>query len=119
MGRATRKTISEVRQRLAELDSARETLDTERERTSQLLELLEQFGNGSAPQKRGRKRATKKQQSSHNTAKDQIHTWLKQNQGSSRGDIIKGTGLPTGTVGAYLSTEKNMFERREDGWYAL
>jgi len=115
MGRATRQTIAQVRKRLAELDS-------ERERTSQLLELLEQFGqvgNGSAPQKRGTKRSVKKQQPSDGTAKDRIHSWLMQHQGSARGKIIKGTGLPTGTVGAYLSTEKNMFERREDGWHAL
>jgi hypothetical protein len=113
MGSATRQTISEVKDRLAALDS-------ERERVAQLLELLiEEFGNGAAPRKAKKRRSSTQEDLSYATAKEQIHIWLKKHQGSSRGEVIKGTELPAGTVGSYLSTQKKMFENRERKWYAI
>lgn len=50
--------------------------------------------------------------------KAQIHDWLKQNGPATRSEIIKGTGLPDGTVGGYLSSEKELFENREGKWQA-
>jgi chromosome segregation ATPase len=121
MGRATQQTIAEVKQRLAVLDKARDEIDSERERITQLLELLlEQFGTTSPRRNRTRKRTKKKRHSpAYGTAKQEIHSWLTKNQGSSRAQVIEGTKFPGGTVGAYLSTEKSLFERREDGWHAL
>lgn len=50
--------------------------------------------------------------------KAQIHEWLKQNGPATRGEILKGTELPGGTVGANLSSEKELFESRDGKWYA-
>jgi hypothetical protein len=50
--------------------------------------------------------------------KTQIHEWLKQNGPATRGEILKGTELPGGTVGAYLSSEKELFESRDGKWHA-
>jgi hypothetical protein len=47
-----------------------------------------------------------------------IHEWLKKHGPASRGEIIAGTGLPEGTIGAYLSTEKDLFESRDGKWRA-
>ncbi len=48
-----------------------------------------------------------------------IHEWLKKNGPATRGEVIKGTKLPEGTVGAYLSTEKDLFESRDGKWHVL
>src|SRR5579871_6011783 len=44
------------------------------------------------------------------TRKMQIHEWLKANGPAVRGDIIKGSGLPSGTVGSLLSQCPELFE---------
>jgi hypothetical protein len=51
--------------------------------------------------------------------KREIHDWLKQNGPAGRSEIVKGTGLPGGTVGGYLSSEKQLFESRDGMWHAL
>lgn len=51
--------------------------------------------------------------------KGEIHEWLSQNGPSTRAEIIKGTGLPQGTVGGYLSSESDLFENRDGKWNAL
>ena len=52
------------------------------------------------------------------TRRLQIHAWLKANGPASRAEIIKGSGLPDGTVGGYLSSEKDLFENRDGKWHA-
>lgn len=47
-----------------------------------------------------------------------IQEWLKKHGPASRAEIINGTKLPGGTVGAYLSTEKQLFENRDGRWNA-
>lgn len=54
-----------------------------------------------------------------NSRKLAIHEWLKKNGPAKRAEIIKNTGFPEGTVGAYLSTEKDLFENRDGKWRAL
>lgn len=51
--------------------------------------------------------------------KYQILDWLQRHGPATRGEIIKGTGLPPGTVGGYLSAESGLFETREGKWHAI
>jgi hypothetical protein len=50
--------------------------------------------------------------------KMQIHAWLKENGPSTRKGIVDGTGIPDGTVGAYLSRAPDLFEKRDGHWTA-
>jgi len=105
---------------MADLDEEIEDRVSVRKKLNQLLELfVEQFGGSSTTRTRRNRSATKKQANPKGTAKEQIHAWLKDHQGSPKKEIIAGTGLKEGTVGAYLSTEERLFERRDDGWHAL
>jgi hypothetical protein len=86
--------------------------------------IVEEFGqNGTAPRHRGAKGSDRRKRRSSiqgalSGRKTQIHNWLKQNGPASRSEIIKGTGLPGGTVGGYLSSEKGLFESRDGKWHA-
>lgn len=50
--------------------------------------------------------------------KDELYAWLKEHGPATRGDIIQGTGIPKGTIGAYLSAE-DRFVNREGKWHAV
>lgn len=106
MDSATRQMLEAVRKRKANLD-----------RIEQLI--LEEFGestNGAAapPKRAGRRKPAPTGKS----RKVQIHEWLKANGPATRGEILEGTGLPPGTVGGYLSAEKDLFESRDGQWHA-
>jgi len=119
MGSATHQTIAEIKKKLADLDEWIAERVSERKELNQLLELfIKQFGGTSAPRRRGKERPKKKGAASKVTAKGQIHAWLKEHQGSPKREIIAGTDLKAGTVGAYLSTEKDLFENRDGKWHA-
>lgn len=49
--------------------------------------------------------------------KIQLRDWLKKNGPATRGEIIKNSGLPEGTISGYLSTEKDLFENRDGKWH--
>src|ERR1700730_1518962 len=75
--------------------------------------IVEEFGqpaNGAAPGPSKR--------AQNGGRKSQMYEWLKQNGPATRTEIIEGTGMPTGTVGGYLSSEKDLFENREGKWCA-
>src|ERR1700734_2260537 len=107
MDTATREMLETVRKRRANLD---------------LIEklILEEFGestNGaSAPKRTFKRRGRKAAASANGTRKTQIHDWLRKNGPATRTEIIKGSGLPGGTVGGYLSSEKDLFESRDGKW---
>jgi hypothetical protein len=112
MDSATRQMLQTVRKRRSNLDTIERLI-------------LEEFGestNGAAAPavKQTGKRPPRRSAASSNgsSRKDQIHEWLKRNGPATRGEILNGTQLPGGTVGAYLSTEKNLFESRDGKWYA-
>lgn len=50
--------------------------------------------------------------------KMQMHEWLKEHGPTTRKGVVDGTGIPDGTVGSYLSTEHDLFEKRDGHWYA-
>lgn len=51
--------------------------------------------------------------------KIQIHEWLKAHGPSTRGEILKGTQFPGGTVGSLLSQCPELFESRDGKWHAI
>jgi hypothetical protein len=52
------------------------------------------------------------------TRKATMHAWLQANGPGTRSDVIKGTGLPQGTVGSLLSQCPELFESRDGKWHA-
>jgi hypothetical protein len=50
--------------------------------------------------------------------KTQIHEWLKANGPAMRKAVVDGTGIPDGTVGSYLNTQTDLFEKRDGRWHA-
>jgi hypothetical protein len=86
--------------------------------------IVEEFGqpmNGSMPKptRRTRKRISRSAGNARTGGrKAQIYDWLKQNGPATRAEVIKGTGLPPGTVGGYLSAEKELFENHSGKWQA-
>ncbi len=55
---------------------------------------------------------------SNPSRKMQIHEWLTANGPSTRKGVVNGTGIPEGTVGSYLSTDHDLFEKRDGHWHA-
>src|SRR5690348_15634258 len=77
--------------------------------------IVEEFGqqlNGARAAKRTRKRNVKPAGEATGR-KQQMHEWLKAHGPATRSEIIKGSGLPEGTISGYLSADKNLFENRE------
>jgi hypothetical protein len=92
--------------------------------------LVEEYGQSAVPNTNGKAKHTAagavaslrgRRAHGHSgpTRKAQIHEWLKANGPAARGEIIKGSGLPTGTVGSLLSQCPELFENREGKWYPL
>jgi hypothetical protein len=103
MDSATRQMIEAVDKRMAKLKQIRALI-------------TEEFGdlsNGVSAKPR-----VKRHNGQLSGRKKQLHDWLKKNGPATRAEIIKGSGLPDGTVGGYLSTEKDLFESRDEKWHA-
>jgi hypothetical protein len=84
----------------------------------------EDFGesaNHAAPPRKAKvgPKNTAKQPPSIGTQAEKMHEWLRKHQGSTRAEIMAGTGIPAGTVSVYLTEKKDLFEKREEKWYAL
>jgi hypothetical protein len=110
MDSATKQMLEAVDKRLAKLQQIR-------------LLIVEEFGettsngNGAIVKRAGRR--SKAALLPNGTGrKTQLHDWLKKNGPATRGDIVKNSGLPEGTISGYLSTEKNLFENRDGKYHA-
>jgi len=88
--------------------------------------LLEEFGGTSGQEKQlkaggGKRRVVpplRGKTTDEKPRKTQIHEWLKIHGPATRGEILKGTQFPGGTVGSLLSQCPDLFESREGKWYA-
>jgi len=109
--------IAELGRRIARLQQIRDML-------------IEEYGQAPVPNTNGKAKhaaavaaASLRGRRAHGhsgpTRKAQIHEWLKANGPASRGEIIAGSGLPSGTVGSLLSQCPELFENREGKWYPL
>ncbi|MGA3024030.1 MAG: hypothetical protein ABSF98_04600 [Bryobacteraceae bacterium] len=109
MDSATKQMLETVDKRLAKLQQVRALI-------------LEEFGESSngASRKIARKPQVAPAPSvvRKTQRKIQLHEWLKSNGPSTRAEIIAGTRFPEGTIGGYLSTEKDLFENRDGKWHA-
>lgn len=109
MDSATQQMLDAVRRRMANLEQIQRLI-------------LEEFGESN---ERNGTRATRTantqspQAANGVSRKTQLHDWLKKNGPATRAQIIEGSGLPGGTVGGYLSAQKELFENRDGKWHAL
>lgn len=106
-----------------------ETLDKRISKLQEIRRLLvEEFGETPLQEKRpeidpGKRQIAAKTIHAKNgdekPRKIQIHEWLKVHGPATRGEILKGTQFPGGTVGSLLSQCPELFESREGKWHAI
>jgi hypothetical protein len=119
MDSAAQQMLKTVKRRMANLQQIERLI---------LEEFIDSSSNGTAVAAKGKRKRSRvatpanaptTASANGGSRKYIIHEWLKKNGPAKRAEIIKGTGLPEGTVGAYLSTEKDLFESRDGKWLAL
>ena len=110
MDSATQQMLATIRKRRSALDQMEQLI---------LAEFGESGNSPSAGEPTGAvKRSSTRRSPNGTSRKHQMHAWLKKNGPSDRKTLVEGTGFPDGTIGSYLSTETELFEKRDGKWHA-
>ena len=104
MDSATQQMLATIRKRKSALDQMEQLI---------LTEFGDSVNDVGAGLNGTSKRKSKRHSANGASRKHQMHAWLKKNGPADRKTLVEGTGFPDGTIGSYLSTETDLFEKRD------